>query len=112
MDENKFLSFLDGLMSKGIFSKLKHHTGAIVQEVTRYVPKESIFEMIDRNIDDSDKRRIQSKVNFLREIKNDWDTIPENIRTKIHAILYIEDKITKNFLTSSILVKYYHDYKK
>jgi len=53
---------------------------------------------------------LPDKALFIKDLKKEWDTIPERTRTKLLIMFYIEKKFMNNMLTDIIIMKIYYDY--
>jgi hypothetical protein len=104
MENDKILSIVNDVLSKGILQKISKYSGVIADEIASCVSKPEIEKMIDDSIERSRTNFQPHKIKFLENLKKTWDEVPERKRTKILTLLKIENNYMCNMLTSTILL--------
>ena len=103
-------SLVEDILSKGVLKKIFKYSGIIANEIVGMVDKSSAKKLLDEMIKDARKNGLPDKALFIKDLKKEWDTIPERTRTKLLIMFYIEKKFMNNMLTDIIIMKIYYDY--
>jgi len=110
MKVKEILSLVEDILSKGVLKKIFEYSGIIADEIVGMVDKSSVKKLLDEMIKDAKKNGLPDKALFIKDLKKEWDTIPERTRTKLLIMFYIEKKFMNNVLTDIIITKIYYNY--
>ena len=103
-------SLVEDILSKGILKNISKYSGIIADEIVGMVDKSSAKKLLNEMIKEANEDELPNKALFIKDLKKEWDTIPEKIRTKLLIMFYIEKKFMNNMLTDIIIMKIYYDY--